>query len=207
MIRERKRTPLLITISLVLGASGDLAKKKTYPALFSLYQKGYLPDDTHIIGYARTKMTSEAYLDRITHFIKIKDETTKQQLNKFKTMTTYQSGQYDQDESWKTLDMMIQQSEEQRGIPPGKRNRVFYMALPPSLFVPVAKGLKKNVYAKEGLTRLVVEKPFGMDTDSSNQLARELNSLYSEKEVLYFVAISAEKKPLMCIFIIIDLPH
>lgn len=129
-------------------------------------------------------MTIEAYHDRITHFIKIKDETIKQQLDKFKSMTTYQSGQYDQDESWQTLDTTIHQSEEQRGISPGKRNRVFYMALPPSLFVPVAKGLKKNVYAKEGLTRLVVEKPFGMDTESSNQLARELNALYSEKEVI-----------------------
>ncbi|CDS06387.1 hypothetical protein LRAMOSA08915 [Lichtheimia ramosa] len=168
---------------IVLGASGDLAKKKTYPALFSLFQKGYLPDDTHIIGYARTKMTCEEYLDRITHFIRVKDETEKQQLDKFKTMTTYQSGQYDHDESWQALDTVIHQSELKRDITAGKRNRVFYMALPPSLFVPVAKGIKKNVYAREGLTRLVVEKPFGMDTESSNRLASELNSLYSEKEI------------------------
>ena len=42
------------TIIVVLGASGDLAKKKTFPALFALYQQNLLPKDVHIIGYART---------------------------------------------------------------------------------------------------------------------------------------------------------
>lgn len=42
------------TVIVVLGASGDLAKKKTFPALFALYSQGYLPKDVHIVGYART---------------------------------------------------------------------------------------------------------------------------------------------------------
>ena len=42
------------TVIVVLGASGDLAKKKTFPALFALYSQGYLPSDVHIVGYART---------------------------------------------------------------------------------------------------------------------------------------------------------
>lgn len=42
------------TVVVVLGASGDLAKKKTFPALFALYSQGYLPSDVHIVGYART---------------------------------------------------------------------------------------------------------------------------------------------------------
>jgi len=42
------------TVIVVLGASGDLAKKKTFPALFALFQQGLLPKDVHIIGYART---------------------------------------------------------------------------------------------------------------------------------------------------------
>ena len=42
------------TIIVVLGASGDLAQKKTFPALFALFCQGFLPKDAHIIGYART---------------------------------------------------------------------------------------------------------------------------------------------------------
>lgn len=166
-----------------MGASGDLAKKKTYPALFKLFRNGFLPENTHIVGYARTKMSHDDYLARVTQYIKLPDENTKQQLESFKKITSYQAGLYDQDESWQELDWVITESETQRKIESGKKHRVFYMALPPSVFVPVAKGLKKNVYAKEGLNRLVVEKPFGMDTDSSNQLARELGALFKEEEV------------------------
>ena len=61
-------------------------------------------------------------------------------------------------------------------------HRVFYMALPPSVFIPVAKGLKNNVYAKEGLNRIVVEKPFGEDSDSSAHLAKELGACFTEEE-------------------------
>jgi glucose-6-phosphate 1-dehydrogenase len=46
------------TVIVVLGASGDLAKKKTFPALFALYSQGYLPKDVHIVGYARTSESS-----------------------------------------------------------------------------------------------------------------------------------------------------
>jgi glucose-6-phosphate 1-dehydrogenase len=49
------------TVIVVLGASGDLAKKKTFPALFALYSQGYLPKDVHIVGYARTSESSSLH--------------------------------------------------------------------------------------------------------------------------------------------------
>jgi glucose-6-phosphate 1-dehydrogenase len=42
------------TVIIVLGASGDLAKKKTFPALFALYAQGFLPEEVHVVGYARS---------------------------------------------------------------------------------------------------------------------------------------------------------
>ncbi|KAG1499491.1 hypothetical protein G6F52_012648 [Rhizopus delemar] len=92
----------------VLGASGDLAKKKTYPALFGLYRNGFLPKNTKIIGYARTKMSHESYLQRITQYIKVQDS---QHLEAFKKMTFYVSGQYDDDESFRKLSEAIEQCE------------------------------------------------------------------------------------------------
>ncbi|GAA5814407.1 hypothetical protein MFLAVUS_007903 [Mucor flavus] len=166
---------------IVLGASGDLAKKKTYPALFGLYRNGFLPDNVRIVGYARTKMEHQDYLKRVTQYIKVGEDADK--LETFKELLDYVSGQYDDDASYQNLDQFIYKSEMERGIDVGKRNRVFYMALPPSVFVPVAKGLKRNVYAKEGINRVVVEKPFGMDSDSSNHLGRELSALFTENEI------------------------
>ncbi|CDH58020.1 glucose-6-phosphate 1-dehydrogenase [Lichtheimia corymbifera JMRC:FSU:9682] len=164
---------------IVLGASGDLAKKKTYPALFKLFRNGFLPENTHIVGYARTKMTHEDYLGRVTQYIKADEK----EVEKFKAITTYHSGLYDDDASWKSLDDYLVKNEAGRGVSQGHRNRVFYMALPPSVFIPVAKGVKKAVYSRDGVNRLIVEKPFGMDTESSNELGRELGALFKEEEI------------------------
>lgn len=163
-----------------MGASGDLAKKKTFPALFGLFKNGFLPNNTRIIGYARTKMYHDQFLDRVTHYIKSKG--FEQQLEKFKSILTYLSGQYDEDSSFANLDKCIFDSEEERHIEVGKRHRVFYMALPPSVFIPVAKGLRKNTYARQGLNRIVVEKPFGEDSASSAHLAKELATCFTEDE-------------------------
>lgn len=176
-LQVRVFIPDILTCHLVLGASGDLAKKKTFPALFGLFKNGFLPENTRIIGYARTKMIHEDYLERVTHYIKSKDTSD------FKKILSYVSGQYDQDESFENLDKIIYQSEEERHIEVGKRHRVFYMALPPSVFIPVAQGLKKNTYAKQGLNRIVVEKPFGHDSESSAHLAKELGACFTEEEV------------------------
>jgi len=56
-------------VVVVVGASGDLAKKKTYPALLSLYDDNLLPNDTVVWGYARSAMTHEELRDRIRPFL------------------------------------------------------------------------------------------------------------------------------------------
>ncbi|KAI8971920.1 glucose-6-P dehydrogenase [Mycotypha africana] len=168
-----------ITI-VVLGASGDLAKKKTFPALFGLFKNGFLPAKTKIFGYARTQMDHEEFVKRVTQYIKAKGLET--QLDEFKNILTYVSGQYDQDEGFANLNELIRKSEKERKIEVGNRHRMFYMALPPSVFIPVAQGLKKNVYAREGLNRIVIEKPFGKDSESSAVLAKALANCFTERE-------------------------
>ncbi|KAI7894910.1 glucose-6-phosphate dehydrogenase [Mucor mucedo] len=124
-------------------------------------------------------MDHEDYLKRITQYIKVGDDGDK--LEEFKNLTDYVSGQYDQDASYQQLNTFITNSEIERKV--ASPNRVFYMALPPSVFIPVAQGLKRNVYAANGINRLVVEKPFGMDSESSNHLGRELGALFTENEI------------------------
>ncbi|KAI8987752.1 glucose-6-phosphate dehydrogenase [Mycotypha africana] len=131
-------------------------------------------------------MEHEEYINRVTQFIKLRkneEEEDRKKLEEFKKITNYISGQYDQDASYQTLREYIEKCENERGVKDGQRNRVFYMALPPSVFIPVAQGLKRNVYTTEGSVRLIVEKPFGKDTDSSNHLAHELGKLFKENEI------------------------
>eukprot|EP00951_Prasinocladus_malaysianus_P026062 scaffold230199_cov48-Prasinocladus_malaysianus.AAC.1 len=77
----------------VLGASGDLAKKKTYPALFELYRAHFLPENLAVIGYARSSLSDEDLRAKIKGFLS-GDEGT---INQFLSMCTYVSGQYDGD--------------------------------------------------------------------------------------------------------------
>lgn len=163
----------------VLGASGDLAKKKTFPALFGLYKNKYLAPKTHIVGYARTKMDQATFEGHVSKFIKIKTEGDKVALKGFLGLCSYQDGQYDRDSDFQRLEKRLGEVEKASGA----NERLFYMALPPSVFIAVATSLKKNTYREGITTRLIVEKPFGMDLESSRKLARELGALFSEEEV------------------------
>ncbi|ORZ14165.1 glucose-6-phosphate dehydrogenase [Absidia repens] len=132
-------------------------------------------------------MTHEEYLARVTQYIKLDKNNQHHEdeqvvLDKFKHLLTYQTGTYDQDSSYQALDTFIKTHAEAT-MAPGHRNRVFYMALPPSVFVTVARGLRHNAYAQDGVNRIVVEKPFGKDLASSNQLAQDLGQLFTEKEI------------------------
>ncbi|KAF9353598.1 Glucose-6-phosphate 1-dehydrogenase, partial [Mortierella sp. NVP85] len=168
-----------MTASAVLGASGDLAKKKTFPALFGLFLNGHISPKTRIVGYARTKMDRPEFLKRVSQYIKnVNTAKVKAALAQFLDQCTYVAGPYDQDSGFLALEQEVQRVE--RDIK--AHDRLFYMALPPSVFIPVANGLKKNCYTTQGANRLIVEKPFGMDLESSRVLSKALGALYREDE-------------------------
>lgn len=168
------------TVIVVLGASGDLAKKKTFPALFGLYFNGFLPSGSQIIGYARTKMEPKEFHDRITQYIKAPIPAMKTKLQEFLKICSYVDGQYNEEASFQKLEEAIREREKQ--FQGSERHRIFYMALPPSVFIDVANGLKKNNYSTSGFNRIVVEKPFGMDLPTSREMMGKLKALWKEEE-------------------------
>ncbi|PWN50374.1 putative ZWF1-glucose-6-phosphate dehydrogenase [Violaceomyces palustris] len=168
-------------IIVVLGASGDLAKKKTYPALFNLFSLGLLPKETHIIGYARTKMDVATFHEKISAYLKGTDtEEGKANKEGFLKICDYISGQYDEDASFQNLNQAMERIEAKTKV--GSPSRLFYMALPPNVFTVVAKGLKNNCYSQKGQNRIVIEKPFGKDLESSREMMGKLKDLWKEDE-------------------------
>ncbi|CAB08746.2 glucose-6-phosphate 1-dehydrogenase Zwf1 [Schizosaccharomyces pombe] len=165
----------------VFGASGDLSKKKTFPALFSLFSEGRLPKDIRIVGYARSKIEHEDFLDRITQNIKIDEEDSqaKEKLEEFKKRCSYYRGSYDKPEDFEGLNSHLCEREGDRST----HNRIFYLALPPDVFVSVATNLKKKCVPEKGIARLVIEKPFGVDLKSAQELQSQLAPLFDEKEI------------------------
>ncbi|KAI0307334.1 glucose-6-P dehydrogenase [Multifurca ochricompacta] len=170
------------TIIIVFGASGDLAKKKTFPALFGLYRDGFLPEDVKIVGYARTKMDEAEFYKRATQYIKNPDDdpAISNKIDEFKKISTYVSGGYEDDPSFEVLENRLKGIESTYNS--NERNRVFYLALPPSVFIPVAQRVKKYNYATDGVNRIIVEKPFGKDLESSRELLGALKQHWTEDE-------------------------
>lgn len=170
------------TVIVVFGASGDLAKKKTFPALFGLFRDNYLPKDVKIVGYARTKMDMTEFHKRATQYIKNpdNDEEITKRIDDFKALSSYVAGGYEDAESFQHLEEHIRSIEA--NYKGGQRNRVFYLALPPSVFIPVAANVKKNNYSEGSINRIIVEKPFGKDTESCNVLLNSLKTHWTEDE-------------------------
>lgn len=113
-------------------------------------------------------MDHTEYLKRVKSYIKTPTKEVEEQLEQFTSICTYIAGQYDQDEPFQKLDQHITDIEGGRK----ENNRVFYMALPPSVFITVSQHLKRNCYPTGGIARIIIEKPFGKDLTSSRQLQR-----------------------------------
>ena len=170
------------TVVVVFGASGDLAKKKTFPALFGLFREGYLHESTKIIGYARSSLTVEELTERIQpHLQTPRGKEDEAKIPQFFKLLTYVSGPYDQDDGFIRLREQIETFEGAKcsTVP----HRLFYFALPPSVFLPVATNIKRLVYAENGVTRLIVEKPFGRDLETARKLQADLSPLFKEEEI------------------------
>jgi glucose-6-phosphate 1-dehydrogenase len=97
-------------------------------------------------------MDHDEFLKRVKSYIKTPASEMEQQLGAFEKLCSYVSGQYDQDDSFQNLLKHLEELESGRS----ETNRIFYMALPPSVFMPVSQHLKKNCYPKKGIARVIV---------------------------------------------------
>ncbi|CAA3009820.1 glucose-6-phosphate 1-dehydrogenase, cytoplasmic isoform [Olea europaea subsp. europaea] len=171
---------------IVLGASGDLAKKKTFPALFNLYRQGFLQlNEVHIFGYARTKISDDELRNRIQGYLSSGNEGS-EDVSKFLQLIKYVSGSYDAAEGFQALDKAISEHETSRNSSEESSRRLFYLALPPSVYPQVCKMIKNYCTTKSdlgGWTRIVVEKPFGKDLASAEELSSQIGELFNEPQI------------------------
>ncbi|XP_050314440.1 glucose-6-phosphate 1-dehydrogenase isoform X2 [Anthonomus grandis grandis] len=164
-------------IFVTLGASGDLARKKIYPTLWWLYRDNLLPANTHFFGYARSNTTIEEIKTKCEPYMKVKPGE-EQMYEDFWTLNSYISGKYDVRTDFEKLNQEIRRFETGPSA-----NRLFYLALPPSVFQDVTVLIKNTCMAEKGWTRIIIEKPFGRDTASSQELSDHLASLFTEQQI------------------------
>lgn len=167
----------------VIGASGDLAQRKVIPALFALYCQGFLPAEFHIYGMARSAMTHEQFRGKIAENLTCRytpGESCAVKTAEFLGRCYYSSGQYGSVDSFLDLFQLMSGIEGRVDA-----DRLFYMAVPPSVFLEVASALGSSGMVACGAgaewSRVVVEKPFGRDRRSSDHLVAEMNKVFTEE--------------------------
>lgn len=170
------------TVSItVVGASGDLAKKKIFPALFALYYEDCLPNHFTVYGYARSKMTDAELRNMVSKTLTCridKRENCGEKIEQFLSRCFYHSGQYDSPEDFATLDKKLKEHEDGRVC-----HRLFYLSIPPNIFIDAVKCASTSASSGSGWTRVIVEKPFGRDSESSAALTKSLKQYLAEDQI------------------------
>lgn len=165
-------------IFVVFGASGDLAKKKIYPTLWALFRDSLIPNNTRIVGYARSKLNVSQIREKCKPWFKVKSGE-EDKADDFWKANTYVAGGYDTKRDFEMLNQEMCSLENTKGV----ANRLFYLALPPSVFASVTTMIKETCMSMTGWSRVIVEKPFGKDSESSAKLSSHLSGLFKEDQL------------------------
>ena len=186
---ERMPEPCTMVIC---GATGDLTERKLAPALYNLLLGGFLPPEFTVVGFARRELSDEAFRAHLLEGINTFSRNRPAQASiweAFGSGIEYHRGDFDDPGAWEGLATRLDRIDRDRGT---AGNRLFYLAVPPTLYPEIARqmdaaGLSQSGSArgdgKKGWARVIVEKPFGSDLESARKLNRELNHVFDEDQI------------------------
>lgn len=185
--KSSQQTKNIPTVFIIFGATGDLMGKKIIPALFQLYVKGKLPKLFKVIGFSRRDWGDTEFAQFVKEIVeKYKNEKLKSELvDAFLKLFMYQRGDFDTSQAYKVV-------AEKLGIIDNGwnvcSNKLFYLAVPPQFYKSIfehlaASGLTIPCGPEEGWTRVIVEKPFGSDLKTAEELDSLLGKLFKEEQL------------------------
>lgn len=173
-------------VIVIFGATGDLAKRKLFPALFSLYKEGLLggkDNKMYIVGFARRLFSDEEYADMIGEALELNGN---KDWEAFAKNIYYQQGFFDEVAGYDGLIDKLNTFDEEIGA---CITRLFYLATPPDNYASILHHLSTTKLSEgcgqgsEKWTRLAIEKPFGKDLDTARQLDKTLGEIFEERQI------------------------
>ncbi len=181
LISRPKPQPCTVVI---FGASGDLTYRKLIPALYNLAADGDLPSALTVVGFARREKTDEQFRAELEDAAKkFSRQTVKDELWKhFADSIFYHRSDFGDDNGYKTLVDKLNQIDKERGT---QGNRLFYLSVAPSEFEGILEKLYSfglNHAPQGGWARVIVEKPFGTDLKTAEELNQVVNRTFHEKD-------------------------
>ncbi len=183
MNNENQKRPEA-TIVIIFGGSGDLNHRKLSPALYNLFIDGWMPEKFAIAGTGRTAYTDEKYrehlFDGIQEFSRRKGESNGH-WKEFSQQVSYLQMDAENDNAYDKITDFVNKYEAEWKLHP---NVIFYLAVAPQLVPDIAKQLSALHICKDTrCTRIIVEKPFGHDLKSAQDLNALLTSIFKEDQI------------------------
>ncbi len=178
---------------IICGATGDLTERKLAPALYNTFLGGNLPPEFTGVGFARRDWTDAQFRDHLLAGINkySRNRPVKPAIwDSIADTIEYQRGDFNDPAAYAELAKRLDRIDRDRGT---AGNRLFYLAVPPSLYPEIinhldraglaTSGERRRTGPNRGWTRVIVEKPFGYDLESARTLNREFAEVFAEDQV------------------------
>src|SRR4051812_42447889 len=175
-----RRTPDPCAL-VIFGASGDLTKRKLFPALYSLAVRRMLPERFGVVGVARSEESDDEFRERMKEAVQEfgRDEFKEDVWQSLAEGMRYVSTDFADDRGEDRVLEALNELDEKRGT---AGNRVYYLAVPPDAIATLLNEIGER-RSTEGWTRVIVEKPFGRDLASAQALNAEIGKHFDESEI------------------------
>ena len=172
----------------IFGATGDLTKRKLFPALYNLALQHLLPTGFSVVGFSRQGLPNDEFRTRMRDAINQFSRNRPIQpavWDSFEQGISYFPGDFDDQGKYEELTKHLDAIDTRRGT---CGNRLYYLATPPSFFSDIIARLGKAGLGRQrgqdkGWSRIVIEKPFGRDLTTAEQLNAELHQVFDEEQV------------------------
>jgi glucose-6-phosphate 1-dehydrogenase len=170
----------------IFGGAGDLAHRKLLPALYNLYVDGLLPPRVAVVGVGRKETSDAEYREFAADGVKkfSRRPPDPESWQHFAESLYFAAAALEDPTSFAPLGARLDTIEHERDLP---GNRIYYLAVPPSMFVPTVKSLQRARFVGppggRTFARLIVEKPIGHDLESARQINDAIAEVFDERQI------------------------
>lgn len=182
-----KIDPRQMATLVIFGATGDLASRKLIPAIYNLWQAGYLPEHIAVVGAARRPLDENDFRQDMCEALKKHSRTGHGEsdiCDPFVSNIYYQQVRFNNIQDYRGLKERLEKLEKRLDAP---GNRLYYMSAAPEFFGTITRNLAYVgcIYPSNSTpwSRVIAEKPFGFDIESAQQLNAEIRSVLDESQV------------------------
>lgn len=161
--------PLKPTVLIIIGITGDLSKRKLLPAVEKILESSHAPKALKIVGVTRRDISTDEILEGVDGSTDLIREA----------LSTYQMNMTEGEE-YKALKDHLEKLEKQYGAP---MQKIFYLSIPPQITRSVVRQLGEAGFAEGNDTKLLLEKPFGIDLSSAEELIEQATKFFKEHQI------------------------